>query len=380
MTVAISAGVVDQIREARAVGSGLRIVSGGTWLDAGAPCAAQKTLDLGALAGVTEYEPGDLTLTARASTPLVEIARTTAAHGQWLPLDPFGSSGGTLGATVATASYGPLAAAFGTPRNQVLGCEIVTGSGEVVRAGGKVVKNVAGFDLTRLMIGAWGTLGALTEVTVRLRARPEVDATMAIALGGIDSVERMRRWLRTSEFTPFAAELLSPSLAGLLDIQSANAPVLLLRVGGNAALVRAALGAAGALGDVSMRDGAVWRALSETDPPASIVVRLSTSPSRIGSLWSATWRVIELAGGYAHANLTCGVIRCVLPTDGSVESPSRPQSVFHALGPSTRIAERAPAQWWAPLSDALSMGVRRVFDPHHLLNRGIMGTLRALDA
>ena len=101
---------------------------------------------------------GDLTLTARAGTTLANIARATAAEGQWLALDPHGSASGTLGATIATASAGPLAHAFGTPRDNVLGIEAVTGTGEIVRAGGRVVKNVAGFDLTRLFTGAWGTL------------------------------------------------------------------------------------------------------------------------------------------------------------------------------------------------------------------------------
>src|SRR5919199_245968 len=87
------------------------------------------------------------------------------------------------GARWRTASYGPLATAFGTPRDAVLGAEFVTGTGAVVRGGGRVVKNVAGFDLVRLVIGAWGTLGVLTEITVRLRARPEIDETVAVAAG-----------------------------------------------------------------------------------------------------------------------------------------------------------------------------------------------------
>ena len=99
----------------------------------------------------------------------------TSAEGQWLALDPFGARTGTLGATIATGSSGPLAHAFGTPRDNVLGLEVVTGTGDIVRAGGRVVKNVAGFDLTRLFTGAWGTLAVITEATVRLRARPERD-------------------------------------------------------------------------------------------------------------------------------------------------------------------------------------------------------------
>src|SRR5206468_6797235 len=124
--------------------------------------------------------PGDLTLTARAGTTLAEIRSATAEHNQWLALDPSGRDESTLGAIAATASAGPLATAFGTPRDLILGLEFVSGDGHIARGGGKVVKNVAGFDLTRLFIGSWGTLGVITEVSVRLHAKPEVDRTIAI--------------------------------------------------------------------------------------------------------------------------------------------------------------------------------------------------------
>src|SRR4029453_16598216 len=96
-------------------------------------------------------------------------------------LAPWGGDAGSLGATAATATAGPMSGALGTPRDIVIGLEAVTGTGDVVRGGGKVVKNVAGFDLTRLMVGAWGTLGIVTEVSVRLRALPEREATVAVA-------------------------------------------------------------------------------------------------------------------------------------------------------------------------------------------------------
>lgn len=138
MKAAVSADVMtiaDRVRSARSRGATLRIVSAGNWLDAGRPCAASERLELAALQGIVSYEPGDLTLTARAATPLAEIERVTAAEGQWLTLDAHGAPSGTIGATVATASAGPLASAFGTPRDHVLGCEFVSGTGDVVRAG-----------------------------------------------------------------------------------------------------------------------------------------------------------------------------------------------------------------------------------------------------
>lgn len=164
--------VMDEVQRARADKAPLRIVGGGTWLDAGRPVRSDRALELRSLVppAVVHYEPGDLTLTVSSTMTLAEIDRLVRAEGQWLALDPAGSASGTIGATVATASAGPLASAFGTPREQVLGVEVVTGRGEVIRAGGRVVKNVAGFDLTRLMTGAWGSLGVITEVTLRVRS------------------------------------------------------------------------------------------------------------------------------------------------------------------------------------------------------------------
>ena len=120
----ISSAVAAAARDGRA----LRIAGRGTWLDAGGPVDASDVLSLGSYSGIADYVPGDLTITVRAGTPLAEIASATREQGQWLPLDPPGSPDGTIGATVATGSYGPLATAFGRPRDQVLGIEFVSGT------------------------------------------------------------------------------------------------------------------------------------------------------------------------------------------------------------------------------------------------------------
>jgi glycolate oxidase FAD binding subunit len=209
--------VSERVREAAAVGTRLRIAGRGTWLDAGRPVEADDVLLLDGLSGIIEYVPGDLTLTALAGTPLDEIERAAHSERQWLPFDPFGAETGTLGATVATASYGPLAHGFGLPRDNVLGVEFVSGSGDVVRGGGRVVKNVAGFDLVRLAVGAWGTIGAFTEVTVRLRALPEADVTVALALP--DDADDARALVarvvaaQRASLAPVALELFSAPLA-----------------------------------------------------------------------------------------------------------------------------------------------------------------------
>ena len=377
MTHDSTESIAAQVRAARASRTPLRVVGGASWMDAGAPCDATDRIEAGALRGVVEYEPGDLTLTARAGSTLAELQQATAAHGQWLPLDPAGSADATLGATIATASWGPLAAAYGTPRDQVLGCEVVTGTGDVVRAGGRVVKNVAGFDLTRLMVGAWGTLGVITEATVRLRARPEVDETLAIVLGGAESIAHASRWLRTSAFTPLAAELLSPARGAAVGVGSVAAPVLLLRAGGNAPMVRELMRAATSLGDGQPLDSSVWHRLGTSDG-AGTTFRVSAAPARIAALWAATASVVEGAGGTAQANLWRGVVRCTIPAAGTRDFMGVLKDMLAAGHPATLVRERGPSWLWEQASSdgalaALAAGVARAFDPDHLLNPGIMG-------
>ena len=375
-TIASSTGraVAERVREARAARSPLRIRAGGHWLDAGRPCRGSDVLDLAPHAGIVEYEPGDLTLTVRAGTSLADIAAATRAEGQWLPLDPAGPADGTIGATVATASAGPLSSAYGAPRDHVLGCEIVTGGGTVVRAGGRVVKNVAGFDLVRLSIGAWGTLGVVTELSVRLRALPEVDRTLAVEAGAADAW----RWLRATEFVPLAAELVSSSVAGSLGV--GDRATLLVRLGGNDAYVTAARESLGTLGEA--RDVAVgaWSALAGIEPAGAAVIRLSTAPSRVAPLWERAASIVERAGGQAHTTLQRGIVRCILPTGGpSDDESARLRGIIGALQHlGTAIVERLPAPLWASLvppaaMDPLSVGVRNAYDPDRLLNPGILG-------
>jgi glycolate oxidase FAD binding subunit len=366
--------IADRVRAAHESGTGLRIRGAGNWLDAGRPCPASGVLDVGTYSGVIEYEPGDLTLTARAGTTLGEIARVTRTEGQWLALQPAGAEDGTLGATIATASSGPLASAFGSPRDHVLGCEVVTGTGDVVRAGGRVVKNVAGFDLVRLNTGAWGTLGVLTQVSVRLRALPEVDRSLAVEVSAADAW----RWLRASEFTPLAAELLSGTLASRLGAGSSG--TLLVRVGGNEALVRAAAESLASLGPVRDASPSVWDALAVCEPDGGSVIRLSTAPSRAAALWDRAASIVERAHGVAHATVQRGIVRCILPVGGAEEEETaRLRGIIGALQHlGTAVVERLPASLWASLvpssaGDALSARVRGAFDPRHILNPGILG-------
>lgn len=382
------ARVVEAVRDAQARREPLRIVGAGRWLDAGRLVRAETTLAIAPLCGITDYVPGDLTLTAGAGTAFSEIARATAAHDQWLTLDPFGDDEGTLGATVATGSYGPLATGFGTPRDIVLGAEFVTGTGAVVRAGGRVVKNVAGFDLVRLVTGAWGSLGALTEVTVRLRARPEVDETVAVAIGsGPQHLSALVSSLRARPFTPYAAEVVNATLAGRLGLEPRAC--VLVRLGGSADAVRAQRAALSELGDMRDVTGPLWPTLRGVEPPGSACLRLSRLPSRFADTWGDATRLTEsFAGALIHGAPLRGVVRCVIPDVSTARDGGRGHVVvgiqerlaraLTAPFDGTRIFERAPATIWrafAPTAvpDRLSQGIKAAYDPLCLLNPGILG-------
>jgi glycolate oxidase FAD binding subunit len=382
------AAVQDAVREAVSTRTPMRIAGGGSWLDAGWPVAPDARLvRLDGLRGITQYTPGDLTLTARAGTPLRDIAEATAAEGQWLALDPFGAAddGGSIGATIATASAGPLAHALGLPRDTALGMEVVTGDGEIVRAGGRVVKNVAGYDLTRLMTGAWGTLGVITEVSVRLRARPEVDRTLALAhTGPAESAANATVAMRHAAMAPLAAELLNPALAARLGVTATGSSVLLLRLGGNAERVDSEQSEAGKLGDGAVIDADVWRAFRqcERSSPDAAVVRWSQLPSLVANTWRhVVQRCAGIPDTLIHASLARGVVRAIIPA-ASVSLLAR---VLRAGEPPSgapmfegrRIAERLPARLWSAeptaAGDHLSRRVRLAFDPWHILNPGVLG-------
>lgn len=368
---ASAAPVRDSVRTALENGTSLRLAGAGSWLDAGRPVGAAEGLSPGP-PGIVEYVPGDLTITVRAGTPLSDIARLTAAQNQWLPLDPFGSPDMTIGATVATASAGPLAHAFGTPRDQVIGLGFVTGRGDYVRSGGRVVKNVAGFDLTRLLIGSWGTLGVITDVTLRLRARPESETTIALVLS--DNSVKFRETLAAvteAQVAPLAMELLNSVAARAIGTDGDT--ILLVRLGGNRAMIAAQRELFGRLGEIRDMEPAVWDRLRQAEPAGSATVRVSGPLVEFGSLWRRLLRELEPAAAFMHGTPGRGIVRCAVPP----HSAGQLSAIQTDNGELTCIFERLPGDAWAGVpvivNDGLPQRVRAAFDPAMLLNPGILG-------
>jgi glycolate oxidase FAD binding subunit len=180
----------------------------GTWLEMGnKPVQAHIIISTAQMNRVIEYEPADLTCTVEAGCPLDSFNHLATEHLQRIPLDPFGDARSTLGAIVATGSHGPLRCGFGTPRDQVIGMQIIHANGQATRAGGKVVKNVAGYDLCKLYTGSFGTLGIISELSFRMRALPETEGTLFFYSTDVQGLCRVAARIRESDVQPAAMEL-----------------------------------------------------------------------------------------------------------------------------------------------------------------------------
>lgn len=188
--------IAARVRDAAAAGTPLAIRGGGSKPFYGHPVRGEP-LDVTGHRGVLNYEPTELMLTARAGTPLAELEKLLAANGQMFAFEPprFGG-GATLGGALAAGLSGPRRPFAGALRDHVLGVRIVDGNGAVGRFGGEVIKNVAGYDVSRLSVGALGTLGVVTEVSIKVLPRPETERTMCLEMASDEIHERIEDALR----------------------------------------------------------------------------------------------------------------------------------------------------------------------------------------
>ncbi len=188
------ARLVDQVRSARAAGGQLAIHGGGTKAFYGEALVGEP-LDVRPLAGIGSYEPTELVVTARAGTPLAELEALLAEQGQCLPFEPprF-AEGATVGGMVAAGLAGPARAAVGGVRDYVLGATLLNGRGELLRFGGTVMKNVAGYDVSRALAGSLGVLGVICEVSLKVLPRPPATATLRFEMDQAAALQRLNAW------------------------------------------------------------------------------------------------------------------------------------------------------------------------------------------
>jgi glycolate oxidase FAD binding subunit len=186
--------LVERVRAARADRTLLAITGGGTKAFLGGE-AQGEVLDVRPLAGISAYEPSELVVTVRAGTPLAELEAALAEHGQCLPFEPprF-APGGTVGGMVAAGLAGPARAAVGGVRDYVLGATMLDGRAELLSFGGQVMKNVAGYDVSRLLAGSMGILGVICEVSLKVLPQPVARATLRFACDQGEALRRLNAW------------------------------------------------------------------------------------------------------------------------------------------------------------------------------------------
>lgn len=333
-----------------------------------------EALSVAGLSGITLYEPGALTLVVQAGTPLAEIDAALAAEGQRLAFEPMdhrpllGTTGTpTIGGVAAANVSGPRRIAVGAARDFMLGVRYVDGRGAVVRNGGRVMKNVTGYDLVKLMAGSRGTLGVLTEISLKVLPRPETEATLV--LHGLDArgaVAAMARALG-SPFEVTGAAHLPHSGRTLLRLEGFEASVR-YRLGALRALLpaeaevieaeasREAWDAVRDVTDFAGRPGDVWR----------ISLKPGDAPQVLARLGDRAQVVMDWGGGLIWALMPQGTdLRAAAGRyDGHATLVRADRAVRERLG----MTEPEPA----PLA-AISAGLRGRFDPRGLFNPGLMG-------
>ncbi|MCK9605271.1 MAG: glycolate oxidase subunit GlcE [Methylomonas sp.] len=184
----------QQVLQAVETGGALRIVGGDSKAFYGGHCAAEAWLNTADHCGVIDYQPSEQVITARAGSRIADIAELLAGHRQMLGFEPPDYTGqATLGGTLACGFSGPRRPFAGSARDFMLGCKIINGRGQILNFGGRVMKNVAGFDVSRLMVGALGTTGVLLEASLRVLPVPETDLTLACACTEQQALSRMQQ-------------------------------------------------------------------------------------------------------------------------------------------------------------------------------------------
>jgi len=215
---AVFPGSVEEVSAVIALVSelGLPVIpwGGGTAASVGPPSArAGLVLGLRRLNRLVEHEPGDLTVTVEAGTTVGELQAALRGRGQWLSLDPADAERATIGGVLATNASGPRRHLYGTARDLLIGVTVVTAEGAIVKGGGKVVKNVAGYDLPKLFVGSYGTLAVIVEATFKLRPRPDDERLMCVGFDRLKDGGAAVRALMASDLIPSAVELLDGTAA-----------------------------------------------------------------------------------------------------------------------------------------------------------------------
>jgi glycolate oxidase FAD binding subunit len=392
--------VEQTIGWAVAEGKTLELIGRGTKRAIGRAAQWDATLDLSGLSGVTLYEPEELVLSAKAGTPLAEIEALAAASQQELAFEPMdygallgGETGaGTIGGAIAANLSGPRRIKAGAARDHFLGLSAVSGRGEIFKSGGRVVKNVTGYDLCKLIAGSWGTLAAMTDITVKTLPRAKTEQTMLVLnLDEVTARKVMAAAMGSYGDVSAAAHLPAAVAARIAETAAAQTAMTAFRLEGVAPSVAqrktvlekllSPFGSLGTLGDAPSR--AFWRAVRDVIPFAAggpagkrNIWRISTAPSGGAEIGHA---LVHQADAEILYDWAGGLVWAALPPADDANAPLVRSTVAATGGHATLI--RAPAAVRAavdvftpepaPLA-ALTARVRKGFDPQGVLNAGRM--------
>ena len=398
-----AADVEQVVRSAIANDQPLEIIGQGSKRQIGQPMATNALLDLSALNAVTSYEPNELIVTVQAGAPMADVLSLIDSKNQQFAFEPMNTAAllgtpemGTIGGMIGAGLAGPRRIKAGGARDHLLGAHAVSGFGDSFKTGGKVVKNVTGYDLCKLLAGSWGTLAVMTEVTLKVMPRPESERTLV--LRGLDDIAANRA-MTAALGSPFdvsgAAHLPNPALRasadGLASPGSQQQAVTLLRLEGITASVAhravalgkalAQFGTAETLDDAA--SAAIWIFIRDVRPFAASgalrawpVWRIVCPPASGGALGQQLSRD---SGGEVIYDWGGGLIWLALPPKPDAQASLVRQRVNATGGHATLL--RAPEGMrrnvdvfhsQQPGLAALGERVRHSFDPKRILNRGRM--------
>jgi len=377
-TPASSEEAAGALASAAADGLGVRFQGGGTKLSWGRPVSdCDLVISTGGLDRIVEHNVGDLTAVVEAGVPLARAQEAFAGEGQMLALDPPEVDGATVGGIVATGDSGPLRHRFGAIRDLVIGIKVALADGSVVRAGGKVIKNVAGYDLAKLFSGSFGTLGMILELALRLHPSPFRTSTAILRAPEPKALARGAMALSHARIEQLALDV----------VWTGGAGAVMARFGGARAReqAEAALAATrdlrGLSGEIEDDDGDLWRdQRARQRSPDGLVVRISGVQSRLEDILGAAARRDATVAGRGGSGL-CWLALEELDVPDAVAAVEELRLELQPLACvvlDAPEAVRAELDPWGPIDPAtrgLMQRVKERFDPQGSCNPGILGGL-----
>ncbi len=335
---------------------------------------AEASITTAGLRRVLEYEPNDLTISVEAGLPWAQLVRTIAEHRQIAPLDPPFAELATVGGVIASNCSGPRRRLYGTARDLVIGLKFATVEGKLVQSGGMVVKNVAGLDMAKLMIGSFGALAAIAVVNLKLSPAPELERSFLLSSASAADALSARDKILKSALQPSAIDLLNPQCGAMLG---RNAWLLAVRAGGNAPAIARYERDLAQVGEGMAYDGARQQALWEhvqNLTPLFLARHADGAVVRCSCTLKLVEPVMAAFPGPALARAGSGICygyfeTCAAAAEWLAAAAGRGWKAVMEFSPEGR--KRALDLWPSPGPDLeMMLRLKKLFDPNNLLNRG----------